>query len=52
MVYPERRLLAKRTRIFMDTIDTAFAGKASLQPGYLDGLRKAMALHRVEQQDI
>lgn len=41
LVYPERRLLAKRTRIFMDTIDMAFASKASMQPGYLDGLRKA-----------
>jgi DNA-binding transcriptional LysR family regulator len=52
LVYPERRLLAKRTRIFMDALDTAFAAKASLQPGYLDGLRKAVALHRVEQRDI
>ena len=42
LVYPERRLLAKRTRIFIETIDTAFAGNASLQPGYLDGLRKAL----------
>ena len=42
LVYPERRLLAKRTRMFMDTIDAAFAGNASLQPGYLDGLRRAL----------
>ena len=41
LVYPERRLLSKRTRIFMDTIDAAFASKAGMQPGYLDGLRKA-----------
>jgi DNA-binding transcriptional LysR family regulator len=41
LVYPERRLLAKRTRIFMDTIDAAFASNGSIQPGYLDGLRKA-----------
>ena len=44
LVYPERRLLAKRTRVFMEALDTAFAAKASLQPGYLDGLRKAVAL--------
>lgn len=47
LVYPERRLLAKRTRLFMDTIDTAFAANASLQRGYLDGLRQAMASQRV-----
>ena len=42
LVYPQRRLLAKRTRIFIETIDTAFAANASLQPGYFDGLRKAL----------
>jgi LysR family transcriptional regulator for bpeEF and oprC len=41
LVYPERRLLARRTRIFMEAIDTAFSNKSSMQPGYLDGLRKA-----------
>jgi DNA-binding transcriptional LysR family regulator len=41
LVYPERRLLAKRTRVFMDAIDTVFAGKVCMQPGYLDGLRRA-----------
>jgi LysR family transcriptional regulator for bpeEF and oprC len=41
LVYPERRLLAKRTRILMDSIDTAFASNADMQPGYLDSLRKA-----------
>lgn len=41
LVYPERRLLAKRTRILMDAIDTAFASNADVQPGYLDSLRKA-----------
>jgi len=43
LVYPDRRLLAKRTRVFIGAIETAFASKASLQPGYLDGLRKAGA---------
>lgn len=43
LVYPERRLLAKRTRIFIEMIDAAFAGNASLQPGYLDRLRRALA---------
>ena len=42
LVYPERRLLSRRARIFIETIDRAFAGNASLQPGYLDGLRKAL----------
>jgi LysR family transcriptional regulator, regulator for bpeEF and oprC len=41
LVYPGRRLLAKRTRLFINAIEREFAGKASLQPGYLDGLRKA-----------
>jgi DNA-binding transcriptional LysR family regulator len=41
LVYPERRLIAKRTRIFMDAIDSAFAGNAAVQPGYLDSLRNA-----------
>jgi DNA-binding transcriptional LysR family regulator len=41
LVYPERRLLAKRTRAFMDTIDASFASNESLQPGYLDRLRRA-----------
>lgn len=47
LVYPERRLLAKRTRLLMDTIDAAFATHPSLQPGYLDGLRQAVASQRV-----
>ncbi|MFL6626293.1 MAG: LysR substrate-binding domain-containing protein [Vitreoscilla sp.] len=38
LVCLERRLLAKRTRIFIETTDTAFAGNAGLQPGYLEGL--------------
>lgn len=41
LVYPDRRLLAKRTRVFMDAIDTVFSAKTCMQPGYLDGLRKA-----------
>ncbi len=44
LVYPERRLLAKRTRTFMDTIDASFASNESLQPGYLDRLRKAQLI--------
>ncbi|MFL6698315.1 MAG: LysR family transcriptional regulator [Vitreoscilla sp.] len=48
LVYPERRLLAKRTRIFIETIDAAFAGNASLQPGYLEGLRRALGSARHE----
>ena len=47
LVYPERRLLAKRTRLFMDTIDAAFAANSSLQPGYLTGLRQAVATKRM-----
>ena len=43
LVYPERRLLAHRTRIFKDAIDAAFAGKTCMQPGYLDSLRKVGA---------
>ncbi|KQU67875.1 MULTISPECIES: hypothetical protein [unclassified Rhizobacter] len=39
-------------RYFMDALDTAFAAKASLHAGYLAGLRKAVALHRVGQRDI
>lgn len=39
LIYPDRRLLAKRTRVFMDTVREAFAAKSCLQPGYLDGLR-------------
>jgi LysR family transcriptional regulator for bpeEF and oprC len=41
LVYPARRLLAKRTRILADAIETAFAGKACMQPGYLERLRSA-----------
>jgi LysR family transcriptional regulator, regulator for bpeEF and oprC len=40
LVYPERRLLTKRTRILTDAIDTAFSGKACMRPGYLNSLRK------------
>ncbi|AZE83413.1 Transcriptional regulator, LysR family [Pseudomonas orientalis] len=43
LVYPERRLVAKRTRIFMDAIATAFAGKTCMQSGHLDRLRNAGA---------
>jgi LysR family transcriptional regulator for bpeEF and oprC len=50
LVYPERRLLAKRTRTFMDTIDASFASKESLQPGYLAGLRRAQVIAAVEPQ--
>ncbi|WP_082541680.1 MULTISPECIES: LysR family transcriptional regulator [unclassified Rhizobacter] len=42
LVYPDRRLIAKRTRLVMDAIDTAFAGDARMQPGYLDSLRRAV----------
>jgi len=44
LVYPDRRLLAKRTRVVMDAIDTAFAANARTQPGYLDSLRRAVAV--------
>ncbi|SDT86963.1 LysR family transcriptional regulator [Pseudomonas orientalis] len=43
LVYPERRLVAKRTRIFMDAIATAFAGKTCMQSGHLDRLRNSGA---------
>jgi len=49
LVYPERRLLARRTRIFIETIDAAFAGNASLQPGYLEGLRRALESESYER---
>jgi LysR family transcriptional regulator for bpeEF and oprC len=42
LVYPDRRLLAKRTRLVMEAIDAAFAGNARLQPGYLDALRRSV----------
>jgi LysR family transcriptional regulator for bpeEF and oprC len=42
LVYPDRRLLAKRTRTVMDAIDASFAGNARMQPGYLDSLRRAV----------
>ena len=41
LVYPTRRLLAKRTRIVMDAIDTSFSSHPSMQPGYLEKLRAA-----------
>ena len=48
LVYPERRLLAKRTRILADAIDAAFSAKACMQPGHLDSLRRATALEAVK----
>ncbi|MBN2976366.1 hypothetical protein BFW88_14610 [Pseudomonas fluorescens] len=43
LLYSVPRLVAKRTRIFMDAIATAFAGKTCMQPGYLDRLRNSGA---------